>query len=71
MHDEDDIEMGPWRVVANHEEQYSLWPANQVLPAGWHAAGREGSRAECLEQIRALWTDLAPRSLRATTGAAR
>ncbi len=70
MQDED-IETGSWRVVANHEDQFSLWPAEQALPAGWRVAGREGSRPECLAEIRTRWTDLAPRSLRGAPGVAR
>jgi MbtH protein len=67
----EDIDMGPWRVVVNHEDQYSIWPASLALPSGWRATGREGGKPECLELIRTAWTDLAPRSLRAAPGVAR
>ncbi|WP_406205875.1 MbtH family protein [Kitasatospora sp. NBC_01560] len=53
-----------YRVVRNAEEQYSLWPDGRSLPAGWAAAGPEGSRAECLAAVDALWTDLRPLSRR-------
>jgi amino acid adenylation domain-containing protein len=35
-------------VVINDAAQYSLWPAERPLPAGWRATGRSGSRSECL-----------------------
>ena len=51
-------------VVVNHEEQYSIWASHRALPAGWRAAGKSGSKAECLEYIDEHWTDSRPRSLR-------
>ena len=53
-----------YAVVVNHEEQYSLWPLHQPMPAGWVAAGKEGSRAECLQYVDEVWTDMRPLSLR-------
>ncbi len=51
-------------VVVNHEEQYSLWPANRELPLGWREAGKRGLKAECLAYIEEVWTDMRPLSLR-------
>lgn len=51
-------------VVVNDEEQYSLWPEDRELPAGWRAEGHSGTRAECLEHIERVWDDMRPRSLR-------
>jgi MbtH protein len=51
-------------VVVNIEEQYSIWPADRALPAGWREAGFAGSRADCLAHVQAVWTDMRPRSLR-------
>ena len=51
-------------VVVNHEEQYSLWPAEDPPPAGWRTVGVRGSKTECLEHIERVWTDMRPRSLR-------
>ena len=51
-------------VVMNHEEQYSIWPAERELPLGWQAAGFSGTKPECLAWIEAVWTDMRPRSLR-------
>ncbi|MEV3856888.1 MbtH family NRPS accessory protein [Streptomyces sp. NPDC050095] len=52
------------RVVLNAEEQYSIWPADRELPAGWSAEGTEGTREECLARIDEVWTDMRPLSLR-------
>lgn len=53
-----------YKVVVNQEEQYSLLPVDYDLPAGWKNAGKSGSRAECLDYIRQVWTDMRPLSLR-------
>ncbi len=53
-----------YTVVMNHEEQYSIWPADRELPLGWSAVGKIGLKAECLAYIEEVWTDMRPRSLR-------
>jgi MbtH protein len=53
-----------YKAVVNHEEQYSIWPANRQNPPGWRDAGRTGSKAECLSFIKEVWTDMRPLSLR-------
>ncbi|MGW0801471.1 MbtH family protein [Nonomuraea sp. NPDC002799] len=53
-----------FKVVVNHEGQYSVWPEGRDNPAGWTDEGIRGSRAECLEHISAVWTDMRPLSLR-------
>jgi MbtH protein len=55
-------------VVVNDEEQFSIWPAEQEPPAGWHTVGVTGSRDECLDHIERVWTDMRPRSLREAMG---
>ena len=52
------------KVVVNHEEQYSIWPADKGVPAGWREAGFTGTRDDCLSLIARVWTDMRPRSLR-------
>jgi MbtH protein len=54
----------PYKVVVNHEEQYSIWPVEKKNPLGWTDAGRTGSKAECLAYIKEVWTDMRPLSLR-------
>jgi MbtH protein len=53
-----------YKVVVNHEEQYSIWPAQQENPLGWKDAGKSGLKEECLEYIKTVWTDMRPLSLR-------
>jgi len=53
-----------FRVLMNHEEQYSIWPAGKEIPDGWHAVGEPGSKEACLAYVDANWTDMRPKSLR-------
>ena len=53
-----------YKVVLNHEEQYSLWPAGKENPSGWRDAGKSGTRAECLAYVKEVWKDMRPLSLR-------
>jgi MbtH protein len=52
------------RVVVNHEEQYSIWPADRAVPAGWSDIRVDGTTAECLDYIERVWTDMRPLSAR-------
>jgi len=54
----------PYKVVVNHEEQYSIWPAARENAPGWRDAGKQGTKAECLAHIGEIWTDMRPLSLR-------
>ncbi|MCW8128219.1 MbtH family protein [Microbulbifer halophilus] len=60
----DDIDNRTYKVVMNHEEQYSIWPANRDNALGWKDAGKTGSKEECLAYIREVWVDMRPLSLR-------
>ena len=51
-------------VVLNLEEQYSIWPENREIPAGWKPVGPPRSREDCLAFIKEVWTDMRPLSLR-------
>jgi len=53
-----------YKVVVNHEEQYSIWPADKPNALGWTDAGKNGTKVECLAHIKELWTDMRPLSLR-------
>ncbi len=53
-----------YKVVVNHEEQYSIWPADRDNPLGWRDAGKSGSKQDCLDYIKEVWTDMRPLSLR-------
>ncbi len=64
-----------YKVVINHEEQYSIWPADREDPAGWRSVpppevegfadlpGPVGSKAEVTRYIEEVWTDMRPLSL--------
>ncbi len=53
-----------YKVVLNHEEQYSIWPADRENPVGWRDAGKSGLKSDCLAYIKEVWTDMRPLSLR-------
>jgi MbtH protein len=53
-----------YKVVVNHEQQYSIWPADRENALGWTDAGQAGTKAECLAYIKEVWTDMRPLSLR-------
>lgn len=53
-----------YKVVVNHEEQYSIWPADRENPLGWRDGGKSGLKQECLDYIKEVWTDMRPLSLR-------
>ena len=57
--------------MVNHEEQYSIWPLDRDLPAGWTDAGKHGPKADCLAHIKDVWTDMRPLSLRKQMDAAQ
>ena len=58
-----------YKVVLNHEEQYSIWPAHRENPLGWRDAGKSGLKPECLAYIKEVWTDMRPLSLRKSMAA--
>jgi MbtH protein len=57
-----------YRVVTNHERQYSIWPVERELPTGWTDEGTRGTKEECLLHIKKTWTDMRPWSLRQQMG---
>jgi MbtH protein len=57
-------EVTRYKVVINHEEQYSIWFADRENPPGWRDAGKEGPKEGCLAYIEEVWTDMRPLSLR-------
>lgn len=59
--DKDDV---TYKILVNHEEQYSIWPAERSNPHGWRDVGKTGCKTECLAYIKEVWTDMRPLSLR-------
>ena len=64
LHEADREDNTIYKVVVNHEEQYSISPAYKANPPGWRDAGKLGPKAECLAYIKEVWTDMRPLSLR-------
>lgn len=64
MHWEDEEDTRTYRVVISYEGRYSIWPADREIPLGWSDAGFTGSKQECLDYIKEVWTDMRPLSLR-------
>ncbi|MBJ7312559.1 MbtH family protein [Rugamonas sp. CCM 8940] len=58
-----------YEVLINDEEQYSLWPAEKAVPAGWRLAGKRGPKEACMAYVDEVWTDMRPLSLRQAMGA--
>lgn len=61
--DEEDASL-LYKVVVNHEEQYSIWPLGREDAPGWDSAGKEGTKSDCLDYIEEVWIDMRPLSLR-------
>jgi MbtH protein len=62
-----DDQDGTFLVLANDEDQHSLWPAFAEVPRGWRVVLEADSREAALAYVEANWTDLRPRSLREAT----
>jgi len=66
MADEEREDTRVYLAVVNDEEQYSIWLEGTALPNGWRAAGKSGTKSECLAWIKEVWIDMTPASLRAS-----
>jgi uncharacterized protein YbdZ (MbtH family) len=64
LYDPDKEDTTIYKVVVNHEEQYSIWPDYKEMPLGWKDVGKSGPKPECLAYIKEAWTDMRPLSLR-------
>ncbi len=70
MNRDDKEDITAYKVVMNHEEQYSIWPADRANALGWKDVGKTGTKSECLTYIKEVWTDMRPLSLRKAIEAA-
>jgi MbtH protein len=61
---EENVDRTVYTAVVNHEEQYSIWPVDREVPAGWQRVGTPGSKNDVLAYIKEIWTDMRPLSLR-------
>jgi uncharacterized protein YbdZ (MbtH family) len=62
--DSEEEDTRTYKVVVNHEEQYSIWPEYKENPPGWKEVGKTGPKEECLSYIKEIWTDMRPLSVR-------
>lgn len=69
MNEQDDLTL--YKVVLNHEEQYSIWPADRENALGWRDEGFRGNKTLALAYIKEQWTDMRPLSLRVLMDNAR
>lgn len=53
-----------FKVVINHEEQYSLWPTGRANPRGWRDAGATGTSEQCVTFIERVTAESSPAKLR-------
>ena len=66
-----DKEPATFKVVVNHEEQYSIYPAERRVPIGWRAVGKVAEEEECLRYIEEIWVNNRPADVRERVEAPR
>ena len=66
-----DNETPTFKVVVNHEEQYSIYPAERRVPIGWRAVGKVDEEEECLRYIEEIWVNNRPADVRERVEALR
>ena len=49
MSNNDEEDKSLYKVVLNHEEQYSIWPADLEKPSGWKYEGQSGTKPGCCD----------------------
>jgi uncharacterized protein YbdZ (MbtH family) len=47
MYNQDQEDSTIYKVVVNHEEQYSIWPVERENALGWRNVGKSGIKKEC------------------------
>jgi MbtH protein len=68
MNYSDEADAPGYMVLVNGEGQYSLWRDGKEIPQGWRAAGKSGTKGECLQFVDEVWTDMRPLSLQQQDG---
>ncbi|MEN3539933.1 MbtH family protein [Microbispora sp. ZYX-F-249] len=61
-----DAQDGSFLVLVNDEGRHCLWPAPTPVPAGWTVAYGPQGRDACLGHVTEHWTDIRPRTERAS-----
>lgn len=54
-----------FKVVINHEEQYSIVPFEHTMQKGWKETKMKGTLSNCQAYIEEVWTDMRPLSVQA------
>lgn len=52
-----------YKVVINHEEQYSIISDKDASTRTWREVGVSGTKEQCLKYIEEVWTDMRPDDL--------
>ena len=55
-----DDPQGACYILRNGQGQFSLWPQQCVLPAGWDIVCQPQSQASCQQWLEAHWRTLTP-----------
>jgi MbtH protein len=66
-----DNEIPTFKVVVNHQEHYSIYPAERRVPLGWRAVGKVAEEEECLRYIEENWINNRPANVRERVEALR
>ena len=53
-----------YKILVNHQGQYSIWPETKPAPSGWKETGPTGSKQDVLDWVKTNWTDMRPLTLR-------
>lgn len=53
-----------YKVVINHEEQYSIWPADKKDVDNWKSINIVGPYKKCADYVQQTWADKRPLSIR-------
>lgn len=54
------IRRGAFYILRNAQGQFSLWPQQCLLPAGWDVVCQPQSQASCQQWLEAHWRTLTP-----------
>ena len=55
-----DDPQGAFYILRNAQGQFSLWPQQCLLPAGWDIVCQPQSQASCQQWLEAHWRTLTP-----------
>ncbi len=55
-----DDPQGAFYILRNAQGQFSLWPQQCALPAGWGIVCQPQSQASCQQWLEVHWRDLTP-----------